>query len=222
MTPMTATSSYQFVLAPGALITNALEYLDRACTFSLLVVLVAHLLAWRLPSLTPAVRRTLGLAAIWFIGTFSLTIFVPNRSSLYALLPSAAAALVAGLVLQQLWDGSTVVHRRRLVATALVCALLLLPVYWRRNIRWVEIAELSSDTFEVVRRVARERPDVGVLLFRDDRGTRRSFANAYDELLPVAVKLAAGRDIQGQLETSRTSTPGTVRIVLRDRKVLVE
>ena len=230
MTPMTATSSYQFVLAPGALIANGLEYLDRACTFSLIVVLVAHLLTWRLPSLTPAVRRTLGLAAIWFIGTFSLTIFVPNRSSLYALLPSAAPALVAGLLLQQLWDASVQragASRKKRPPPHLLVGVLSLPVLffpppWTRNVRWVEIAELSSDTFEVVRRVARERPDVGVLLFRDDRGTRRSFANAYDELLPVAVKLAAGRDIQGQLETSRTSTPGTVRIVLRDRKIVVE
>ena len=34
------------------------------------------------------------LGAIWFVGTFALTIFVPNRSSLYALLPSVAPALV--------------------------------------------------------------------------------------------------------------------------------
>ena len=32
-------------------------------------------------------------------------------------------------------------------------------------------------------------------MFRDDRGSRRSPANAYDQLLPEAVRLAAGRDI---------------------------
>jgi hypothetical protein len=59
-------------------------------------------------------------------------------------------------------------------------------------------------------------------VFRDDPGTRRSFANTYDELLPVAVRLAAGRDIRGELETRDTASAGAVRIVLRDRKVLVE
>ena len=118
------------------------------------------------------------LAAIWFAGTFALTIFVPNRSSLYALLPSVAPALVAGFLLQQLWDAvNGDDRRRRLVAAAVSLPVLLLPVYWTRNMRWTEIAELSSDTFAVVRRVTRERPDVDRLIFRDDRSTRRSFAD---------------------------------------------
>jgi hypothetical protein len=231
MTPTTAPASYQFVLAPGALFGNALEYLDRACTFSLIVLLVAHLLAWRRPALTQAVRRMMILGVIWFVGTFSLTIFVPNRSSLYALLPSAAPTLIAGFLLQQLWDESTAVRRRRLVAAALVLPVLLLPVYWTRNVRWIEIAQLSADTFEVVRRVARERPDVDLLLFRDDRNTRRSFVGAYDQLLPDAVRLAAGRDIRAQLENGggpdgpplRDAVGGgAVLIVLEDGQVRVE
>lgn len=230
MTPMTATAPYRFVLAPGALVANALEYLDRACTFSVIVVIVAHLIAWRRPAMTAGVRRMLILGAIWFVGTFALTILVPNRSSLYALLPSIAPALVAGFLLQQLWDVSSqqtgtsgrTRPTQRLVVAAVTLPLLLLPVYWIRNVRWTEIAELSTDTFAVIRRVARERPDVGLLVFRDDPSTRRSFANTYDELLPVAVRLAAGRDIQGQLETTDTTAPGAVRIVLKDRTVLVE
>ena len=230
MTPMTATASYRFVLAPGALAANALEYLDRACTFSVIVLIVAHLMAWRRPAVTTDVRRMLILGAIWFVGTFALTIFVPNRSSLYALLPSIAPALVAGFLLQHLWDASSqrtgtsgrTRATQRLVAAAVTLPLLLLPVYWTRNVRWTEIAELSSDTFSVVRRVARERPDVGRLVFRDDTSTRRSFANTYDDLLPVAVRLAAGRDVQGQLESSDPTTPGAVRIVLKDRTVRVE
>lgn len=221
MTPMTATSSYRFVLSPGALAGNAFEYLDRACTFSIIVLLVAHLLAWRRPIVTPAARRMLILGAIWFVGTFSLTIFVPNRSSLYALLPSAAPALVAGFLLQQLWDGSTASHRRRLVAAAVVLPLLLLPVYWTRNTRWVEIAELSSDTFAAVHRVARERPDVGLLIFRDDRSTRRSFEATYDQLLPEAVRLAAGRDIRAQLETPGAERGTAVVIALKAGQVVI-
>jgi hypothetical protein len=67
------------------------------------------------------------------------------------------------------------------------------------------------------------------LIFRDDRSTRRSFADAYDELLPVAVRLAAGRDIRAELESSGgpegpplRDTGTTVLIVLKGRTVLVE
>ena len=239
MTPMTATSSYQFVLAPGALAANALQYLDRACTFSALVLIVAHLLAWRRPSMTSDLKRMLILGAIWFAGTLALTIFVPNRSSLYALLPSVAPALMAGLFLQRLWDQSAPSHRRRLVAVAVSLPILLLPVYWTRNVRWVEIAELSSDTFTMVRRVTSERPEVDRLVFRDDRSTRRSFANAYDALLPDAIRLAAGRDIRVELEPVggpegpllretegpplRETHGGTAAlIVLKDGQVVVE
>jgi hypothetical protein len=223
MTPMTAPDAYRFVLAPGALMWNALEYLDRACTFSAVVVVIAHLVAWRRPRMTPAIRRVLPLAAIWFAGTFALTIFVPNRSSLYALLPSIAPALVAGFLLQALSDVTVPAVHRRLIVAAGVLAILLLPVYWARNTRWVEIAELSSETFGVIRQVVRERPDTDRLVFRDDRSTRRSFANAYDQLLPEAVSLAAGRAIRAEMEeeaaTARTSAP---RIVLENGRIRLD
>jgi hypothetical protein len=164
----------------------------------------------------------LRLAAIWFMGTFALTIFVPNRSSLYALLPSAAPALVVACLLQQLWDSTVPATQRRLVAAAVIVPWLLLPVYWTRNTRWVEIAELSSDTFAAVRRVTRERPDVDVLLFRDDPATRRSFAGAYDRLLPVAVRLAAGRDIAVEIDSPDDRRANAARIVLNEGKVRVE
>jgi hypothetical protein len=222
MTPMTATAPYQFVLTPGALVGNALEYFDRSCTFSAIVLIIAHVVAWRRPVMTESLRRVLVLGTLWFLGTFALTIFVPNRSSLYALLPSAAPALVTAFLLQQLWDSTNPLAHRRLVAAALILPVLLLPVYWSRNTRWIEIAELSSDTFAAIRRVARERPDVDVLLFRDDRSTRRSFTDTYDQLLLEAVRLAAGRDIKAEIVASGLAPADGVVIALRDRSVLIE
>jgi hypothetical protein len=222
MTPMTAPDAYRFVLTPVALAGNALEYLDRACTFSLMVLVVAHVVAWQRPVMTDRLRRMLILGVIWFIGTFALTVFVPNRSSLYALLPSTAPALATGFALQQLWDTTAPSARRRLVSAAVIVPVLLLPVYWSRNVRWIEIAELSADTFAAVRQVARERSDVNVLLFRDDRSTRRSFADAYDELLPHAVRLAAGREIKTKIVAPGEEHTEGVVIALRDRKVVVE
>jgi hypothetical protein len=222
MTPMTAPDAYRFVLSPGALIGNALEYLDRACTFSVMVLLVAHLIAWRRPVVTPAMKRVLVLSAIWFVGTFALTVFVPNRSSLYALLPSVAPALVAGFLLQQLWEASQAPVHRRLTAAAVIIPVLLLPVYWSRNTRWIEVAELSRETFGAIQRVAREHPDSDRLIFRDDRSSRRSLANAYDQLLPEAVRLAAGRDIHAEIDTGQPARSDIPRIVLENGRIRVE
>jgi hypothetical protein len=222
MTPMTAPDAYRFVLSPGALIGNALEYLDRACSFSAIVLLVSHLIAWRRPVVTPVIKRVLILAVIWFVGSFALTVFVPNRSSLYALLPSVAPALVTGFLLQQLWDGSRAAAHRRLTAAAVIVPVLLLPVYWSRNVRWIEIAELSTETFGAIQRVARERPDADRLIFRDDRSSRRSLANAYDQLLPEAVRLAAGRDMRAEVDTAQTDRSDAPRIVLENGQIRVE
>ena len=164
---------------------NALEYLDRACTFSVIVVIVAHLMAWRRPAMTAGVRRMLILGAIWFVGTFALTIFVPNRSSLYALLPSIAPALVAGLLLQQLWDESsqqTGTSGRTRPTQRLVVAAVAFRFSCCRSTGSATCAGPRSPSCQPtrsrsMRRVARERPDVGLLVFRDDPSTRRSFAN---------------------------------------------
>jgi hypothetical protein len=222
MTPLTAPDAYRFVLSPGALVGNALEYLDRACSFSAIVLVVAHVIAWRRPVTSPATTRVLLLAVIWFVGTFALTVFVPNRSSLYALLPSIAPALATGFLLQQLWDGLQPAVHRRLIAAAVIVPVLLLPVYWSRNQRWIEIAELSTETFGAIQRVARERPDADRLVFRDDRRSRRSLANAYDQLLPEAVRLAAGRDIRAEIDTGQTASSGAPRIVLENGRIRVE
>jgi len=95
-------------------------------------------------------------------------------------------------------------------------------VYWSRNSRWIEIAELSSETFGAIQRVARERPDVDRLVFRDDRTSRRSFANTYDQLLPEAVRLAAGRDIHAEIDSDQAAPAGVPRIILENGRIRVE
>jgi hypothetical protein len=231
MTPSTSPSFYSFTFAPLDVVKNVLEYLDRAATFSTVVLLLACLVAWRLPDVTARTRRLAVAGAIWFAGAYALTVFLPVRSSLYACLPSVGAALIIGSLLQDLWSarGVDVAHRRRLIAAAIVTPLVLLPVYWARNTRWVEIADLSRETFALLD--ATEGRTASSIVFEDDRATRRSFANTYGNLLPVAVKLATGRDIPVAIEPPLPGEPdnggrptgpdrtGSVRIRLRNGHV---
>ena len=66
MTPSTSPSVYSFTFAPLDIAKNVLEYLDRAATFSALVLLLACLVAWRLPDVTARTRRLAVAGAIWF------------------------------------------------------------------------------------------------------------------------------------------------------------
>jgi hypothetical protein len=188
-TPGTSPWFYRFTFDPVNVLTNVGEYLDRACTFSFIVVLLCALLAWKRPTWTPELRRIATLAAIWFIGGYALTIFLPVRSSLYACLPTAGIAMLAAATVAPLLAMS----RRAWFAAAL--PIVLLPVYWSRNERWVELADLGADAFAMVRNVVHDTPDVQQLVFEDDRDTRRSLVNTYGVLLPPAVTLAAGRTI---------------------------
>ena len=194
-TPSTSPWFYQFTFDPFRVVTNAGEYLDRACTFSLLAAALCALLAWRRPTWTPMVRRCTLLALLWLIGGYALTVFLPVRSSLYACLPSGGMAILSALLIVTLWESIQVPAQRRRVLAAVVVPVLLLPVYWSRNERWVELADLGGDVFATVRQILREQPDVRQLVFEDDRDTRRSLLNTYGALLPPAVTLAAGRAI---------------------------
>jgi hypothetical protein len=199
-TPATSPWFYQFTFDPFRVVTNAGEYLDRACTFPLLAAALCALLAWRRPAWTPMVRRCSLLALIWLIGGYALTVFLPVRSSLYACLPSAGIAIFSASLIVTLWESQAAPASRRRLLAAIVVPVLLLPVYWSRNERWVELADLGGDTFAMVRRIVRDTPEVRQLVFEDDRGTRRSLLNTYGALLPPAVTLATGRAIPVWLE----------------------
>jgi hypothetical protein len=188
-TPTTSPWFYQFTFNPLDLLTNIGEYLDRACTFAAIVVVLCALLGWSRPRWTPEIRRIAFLALIWLIGGYALTVFLPVRSSLYACLPAAGIAILAAAIV------TTSLPPRPRVMFAIALPIVLLPVYWSRNERWVELADLGADTFATVRQIARETPEARHLVFKDDRDTRRSILNTYGTLLPPAVTLAAGRAI---------------------------
>jgi hypothetical protein len=228
--PGSAPSFYQFTFDPAHVVENVLHYSDRALTYAALAVLVASLAVWRLPRLTPTSRRVFLFGALWMLSGYAITMLLPVRSSLYACFPSAGAALVAGALLADLWTATTRAGRRRLVAAALVLLAASYPVYRARNVRWVEIADLSAELFRAAGSLAAGGQTLPHVIVVDDRTTRRSFAAAFGTLLPTAVSLATGTRVPVWIEppleegTAGFTPPSgpTARIVLRNGRVHVE
>ena len=74
----------------------------------------------------------------------------------------------------------------------------------------------------MIRQIVRERPGTQRLVFHDDRSTRRSFANTYDQLLPEAVRLATGRDIRVEIAPAGARRDDSPHIVLENGRVRVD
>ena len=187
MTPATAPAFYQPAFSPSTVIVNLLQYADRSSTLAAAAVLVMAAVTRRWPSPDPRIMGVVLKGAIWIVLAFGVTVWLPVRSSLYAVWPSVGAALAAAALAGALWPRGSDRQRRALVAAALLLPFLLWPVYRSRNVRWVELADLTRDTIRAVGGAA--VPDGSLVVLQDDRSTRASFNNAFGTLYPDAVTL---------------------------------
>lgn len=201
--PLDAPSYYQFSFSPGLILRNVAEYADRAATAGVAVALVLFFaVGARRPRLVEHELRTLLLAGIWVAATYALTVLLPVRSSLYALLPSVGIGLAAGAFGS--WAARTSRPRFQNAATALVIlAVLLVPVYRSRNTRWVALADVSARVMRAVRSEATRQPRGGRIVLVDSPDERFNLDSIFGTLFPDAVSLIAG-----PLWTGRVLSPG--------------
>ena len=220
--PATAPSYYRLTIQPSILFGNALEYLDRGATWPAAVALLVAIAARTRPILAPGEGRILALGALWFAFGYVITVSVPVRSSLYAVFPSigaciAAAAVVAALIRQQPERGL------RTLAVASVIPLLLVPVYWARNERWVAPADLSATVLRDVQRAAAPFPAGVHLVLIEDPTARFNLDTAFGGLLPDAVALTLGDRFDGEIVTtgdvSNARLDGALVLALHDDRL---
>jgi hypothetical protein len=191
MTPVNAPAFYTFAARGWSPLKNLAEYADRSLTFSLAVTIVAIAIAGSLPRLTRAELKMLALGMIWLICGFALTILLPARSSLYVVFPSVGGAIAAAVICTAVWRAMSPKRQARAALAALLVPVLLVPIHWRRNARWTELAIVSRDVvtvFTALADTAAPRWDVIVI---DDRTARANIAAAI--AIPDAVELAIGR-----------------------------
>jgi hypothetical protein len=135
------------------------------------------------------------------VGLYALTVFLPVRSSLYAVLPSCGAALAvavcASVLLRERPD------RFRLAATGLVLLpVLLIHVYQSRNVRWVGPAETSARVMRTLEVATGSRPAGGRILLVDDPGERVNLDGAFGTLFPDALAIFVGSHWTGEISNT--------------------
>ena len=204
--PADAPSYYRFTFDPALVGRNFLEYADRAGDlFVVLVAVFALATRTRWSNVSSAERRVVAFAALWIAATYALTVFLPVRSSLYALLPSAGSALALGAIASSAWRRDSGRFRKVTVAL-LILAAVLVPVYRSRNVRWVRLAELSEQVMRTIEADARGRPAGHVVLI-DAPEERFNLTSAFGNLLPEALQLRVGSGWTGEIvQSSETAS----------------
>jgi hypothetical protein len=234
MTAATAPYYYRFTFDPMAVGRNVLNYADRAVTLPAIAVLIAWLLLRSgTTAETPGFRREIiGGGLIWMLGGYSITAFLPVRSSLYAIFPSVGACLVAAEIVRSLWSVAS--ERSRLVAigSAIALTAIAAPIHYSRTDRWVDLAELSSTALIDLSKIGGQVPDDQYVVVYDDMTRRANIRSAFGTLLNDAYHLRTGRHVRfwidpplsdAQLAGLQMPCPSCIsqRVVLRGGSISV-
>jgi hypothetical protein len=201
MTPATAPPFYRFSFEPLGVLRNVLEYAGRAGGMATLAVAVAAVAAGlRWPALGTVRRRAVVVGLAWLACGFGLTVWLPVRSSLYAVFPSVGAVLAGAALAEAWWERTGPRGRTATVVLALALALLLVPVHRRRNARWVRAGRFSTQVVAELSRWAGAVPANGLVVIHDDRSRRTNIASTFGTLVEDAAVLAMGKPVRVWVE----------------------
>ena len=201
-TPASAPSYYQFSFAPALVARNLVEYADRAATIGVIALLVAAAVYRRMPAIDRARVRLLAACAAWCGGGYALTLFLPIRSSLYAVFPSVGMAIAVAAIVDDMRSRvpSPRTDALRLAVALGAMLLAMVPAYRARNGRYVEPARLSERALRTIDSDAATAPTGSVILLRDVNDPTSSFVGAFGTFATTAVRLHSGRDVQAWID----------------------
>lgn len=204
-----APAYYHVTFDPRSVLRNAAEYLDRGATAAIVSIVVVSIAVPHAGAFTNQERWVIRFGVLWFAAMYAVTVFLPVRSSLYAVAPSIGSALVAGAFAAR---ARRIASRRFAAASAalLLIVAVLVPVYRSRNHGLVEPADLSTQALEALRQSRLATPDVREIVLLDDERAPVTLDAAFGALLPQAVHLFLGSDVRATLRNA-VPTDGTLK-----------
>ena len=199
-----APAYYRLTFDPRVVVRNAAEYLDRSATWAAVAAMLMSLFASTATSLDDDERRVIRFGVAWFAFMLAITVFVPVRSSLYAVAPSLGSALAAASLASRAQRAAP--RRFALASTALIAATaMLIPVYRMRNHGLIEPADLSTQATRELQRVAQGRSGVREIVLLDDASAAVTLDDAFGALAPDAVHLFVSPDVHVRASNDRSA-----------------
>jgi hypothetical protein len=138
---------------------------------------------------------------IWFLAMYGLTMFLPVRSSLYALAPSIGSAMIVGAVASRT-RRSQPQRFNRLAALFIVMVIAAIPVYRTRNLGWVPAADVAAHVLRDLRVKIPDSSEPGRIILVDEPGKEANLAEAFYMAFPEAVQLFVGPGWSGEIVNS--------------------
>jgi hypothetical protein len=201
-----APAYYRLTVDPRFVAKNAAEYLDRGATWPAVAAVLMFLVAPGGTSLNDDERRVIRFGVVWFVSMFAITVFLPVRSSLYAVAPSIGSALAAASFASRAQRAAP--RRIALVSTVLMWAVAaLIPVYRMRNQGLIKPADLSTQATAELRRAAQRRPDIREIVLVDEADAPVTLEDAFGALTSDAVHLFVSPDVH--VSTTRNAVDAT-------------
>ena len=200
---------YQFTFDPADVARNIFEYADRSMTLAMGLIVAGAIVFRTIPRLDPDNRQRALMGLVWLVGGFAVTIWLPIRSSLYAVFPSVGVAMATGAILTAMVRAATPRHASRVAIAAVALPFLLLPVYWARNVRWTELRDLSSVTIQTIE--SDHLAPQTLVILEDDLSTRANFKNVFGALLPEAQALMFRNELKLWIEPPPPEMAGTAK-----------
>ena len=189
-----APSYYRLTSDPGVILKNAAEYLDRGATWPAVTAVLMFLFTPAGAPFDNVERRVMRFGVVWFVLMFAITVFLPVRSSLYAVAPSIGTALAAASFASRAQRAAP--YRFARVSTALIiAAAALIPVYRMRNQGLIGPADLSTQATSELQRAAHLHPGVREIVLIDEPGAAVTLEDAFGALAPDAVHLFVSPDV---------------------------
>jgi hypothetical protein len=198
MTPATAPSFYRLTADPLLVMRNIGEYLDRSATLTAAALVLAVLAYRAAPRIDASDRRLLAMMAVWWLGMFAITIWLPVRSSLYAVCPSVATAIAGAVLIERMRAAAA---RPRLPLEIVLAGLLVasIPLYQMRDDLRAEAARVSQRTLSAIESDLPALPKSGlVVLHEDPEG--RVFHEAFGDLATEALRTRFGREWDARID----------------------
>jgi hypothetical protein len=201
-TPASAPSYYQLSFAPAFVARNLFEYADRAATVGAIALLIAAAVYRRMPAIDRSRLPLMAACAVWSVGGYALTLFLPIRSSLYAVFPSVGVAIAVAAIVDDMRSRAMLPSRQalRLAVAFGAIVVAMVPAYRARNGRYVEPARLSERALRTIDSDVAAAPAGSVIVLRDVNDPTSSFVGAFGTFATNAVRLRSGRDVQAWID----------------------